>query len=135
MIKWQKIETPAGDTVGAPGDLPPDLVGLSEDSLADLSWTSEDLNYRGFGFLPVETSDPTPRVVSTLAFLRRIPAAKRVAIMQAAAAPDYAIQALLQVINAATHGVELDHPDTINGLAYAKSKGLLTDADVAAILA
>jgi len=53
MIKWQKKRLSDGADIGPPGELPPDLVGLSETSLAALDWTSEALGYRGFGFVPV----------------------------------------------------------------------------------
>lgn len=53
MIKWQKITIADGAAVAALGALPPDLQGLSEESLADLDWTAEELGYRGFGYLAV----------------------------------------------------------------------------------
>ena len=53
MLNWQKKRLSDGSNIGDPDNLPLDLQGLADESLADLGWTSEDLSYRGFGFLPV----------------------------------------------------------------------------------
>ena len=53
MINWQKKRLSDGSDVGTPDNLPLDLQGLADESLADLGWTAEELGYRGFGFLPV----------------------------------------------------------------------------------
>ena len=46
--------------IGAPGPLPPELVGLADTALADLSWVGEPLSetYAGTGFWPVERRTP-----------------------------------------------------------------------------
>lgn len=74
MLAYQKRELPSTD-VGDPGDLPADLVGLADVSLADLAWTDPALGYQGFGFFPVEVSDPpapVPVAVTQLQFRRSL---------------------------------------------------------------
>lgn len=53
LVKWQKTAVADGGSVGEPGQLPHDLEGLAEGSLADLGWTAEELGYHGFGFVAV----------------------------------------------------------------------------------
>ena len=50
---YQKRDLIADRNVGEPGPLPTDLQGLSDDDLANLSWTDGSLGYTGFGFFPV----------------------------------------------------------------------------------
>lgn len=57
MIAYQKRQLPADD-IGEPGDLPAELQGLADISLADLIWTDEALGYHGFGYFPVTLPDP-----------------------------------------------------------------------------
>lgn len=65
MIAYQKRQLPSDD-VGEPGDLPLELQGLADISLADLIWTDVALGYHGFGYFPVEVDDPPPPVPYTL---------------------------------------------------------------------
>lgn len=53
MINWQKKQLSDGSNVGEACALPLDLQGLADESLADLGWTSRDLSYRGYGYVPV----------------------------------------------------------------------------------
>lgn len=65
MTKFQKITAATAAPIGAPGDLPPELVGLSDESLADLSWVDEALGYAGVGFIPV--AEPAPPAMERIA--------------------------------------------------------------------
>lgn len=74
MIAYQKRQLPADD-VGEPGDLPAELQGLADISLADLIWTDAALSYHGFGYFPVEVDDPPapiPIAVTQLQFRRAL---------------------------------------------------------------
>ncbi len=74
MIVYQKRQLPADD-VGEPGDLPLELQGLADISLADLIWTDAALGYHGFGYFPVEVADPPPPIpvaVTQLQFRRAL---------------------------------------------------------------
>lgn len=113
--------------IGAAGPLPPEIANLADESLADMSWSDPSLGFSNSGFFPVI------RTISALAFIQRIPMTARVAIMQAAGAPDYNMQALLQMIGAASNGINLDDSDLIAGIAYAVAHSLLT-ADQATAL-
>lgn len=74
MIAYQKRQLPADD-IGEPGDLPLELQGLEDISLADLIWTDAALGYHGFGYFPVEVDDPPPPIpvaVTQLQFRRAL---------------------------------------------------------------
>lgn len=74
MILYQKRQLPADD-VGEPGNLPLDLQGLEDSSLADLIWTDAALGYHGFGYFPVTLPDPPPPIpeaVTQLQFRRAL---------------------------------------------------------------
>lgn len=74
MIAYQKRQLPSTD-VGDPGDLPAELEGLEDVSLADLIWTDPALGYHGFGYFPVEVDDPPapiPVAVTQLQFRRAL---------------------------------------------------------------
>lgn len=53
MMNWQKKRLSDGSNIGDPDNLPLDLQGLADESLADLGWTDEALGYCGFGYVPV----------------------------------------------------------------------------------
>lgn len=130
-MTYQRIRLP--DTpMGAPGPLPPELVGLSDAVLANLSAylpeASSELGYAGQGFIPVV------RAIPALEFKQRIPASVRIAIRDAAAAGDKEIADFLDLLNTPGPGlIELDHPDTIAGVDYLLAHNLVT-ADQAAAL-
>lgn len=67
MRLWQR-QTLAGENVGEPGPLPDNLVGLTEDSLADLSWADPSVGYADTAFVPVEVADApmVPQVISRM---------------------------------------------------------------------
>lgn len=58
MTTYQKRLLAGSVDQGEPGPLPADLVGLNDNSLANLDWTYEPLGYRGYGFFPVEVEAP-----------------------------------------------------------------------------
>lgn len=68
---YQKRELAGMVDVGEPGPLPADLVGLADESLADLDWTYAPLGYRGFGFFPV-LAPIVPAKVTQLQFRRAL---------------------------------------------------------------
>lgn len=123
-MDYQRIQLP--DTpLGAPGPLPPELVGLADAALANLSASlpeaSVELGYAGQGFVPVE------RTISALAFKQRLPAANRMAIRAAATAGDAIITDFLDLLDTPGQGlIELDHPDTIAGVDYLVAQDLIT---------
>lgn len=136
MIRYQQRILDGGD-VGEPGPLPPELVGLDDASLANLSWADASLGYVGRGFFPVEVQEPAPpaepRRLPRIAFLQRIAVGTRLAI-RAAAKTDPLIEDFLDLL-AATATVELDHADTVAGLGYLVAEGLLTTQEQSAIRA
>lgn len=74
MIKYQRKTLP-NTNIGEPSDLPPELNGLAQVSLDDLSWADPALGYSGQGFFPVEVADPPPPVpemVTQLQFRRAL---------------------------------------------------------------
>jgi len=128
MTDYQRVQLPATN-LGDAGPLPDDLVGLEDVSLADLSWADPSLGYSGQGFFPVV------RKISAIGFKQRIPGEKRIAIREAADT-DPVIADFLDLLNTPGQGtIELDNPDTVNGLDYLVSKDLLTTDDAAAIRA
>lgn len=65
-MRYQRKQLPSTD-VGAPAALPAELVGLTDETLADLSAALDPdacaaLGYTGHGFFPVE-DEPLPPVV------------------------------------------------------------------------
>jgi len=78
--------------MGVPAPLPSELVGLSDECLADLSAAvpeaAQELGYAGQGFFPVEPDPPTPpppsRVLNKVDFARLFTQAERIAIDDAA---------------------------------------------------
>jgi len=77
---------------------------------------------------------PRPKVpISVLAFLRRFPQQKRIAIR---ASNDPIIEDFLALLYSTRKSeVELDDPDTIAGVGYLVSQGFLTEAEAAEVLA
>ena len=70
---YQKFSLSTGKDVGSPTALPPELVGLDDATLLDLSWVGEPLRaaYATFGFKPVADvpPEPAPAVLSKLQFI------------------------------------------------------------------
>jgi hypothetical protein len=133
-MAYQRKQLP--DTnIGDPGPLPEELVGLEDESLADLSWADPALGYRGVGFFPVAEPTPEPqlpREIPPLAFMQRIPPTKRIAIREAAKA-DPILEDFLDLLGKATI-VRLDHADTAAGVGYLVMRGKLTQTEAEALL-
>ncbi|SFB92410.1 hypothetical protein SAMN05428997_1037 [Bosea sp. CRIB-10] len=57
---YQRVNLAATAVDGPTGPLPPELAGLDDASLADLSWVGAPLDalYGGYGYWPLEISDP-----------------------------------------------------------------------------
>lgn len=119
--------------VGSSGPLPPEISGLTDSDLADLSGSvgdaASELGYTGQGFFPVL------RTISALAFKQRLTGTERMAI-RAAAATDPVITDFLDLLDTPGQGIiELDNPDTVAGMAYLVAHSLLTADRAAAIRA
>lgn len=115
---YQRKDLASGSNVGEPGPLPPELVGLADHSLADLSWADPALGYSGAGFVPVSA-----RIVTTREFMRRLTPGEQVAI-EAASSSDAQIRVLMRLLYA-DMTVNLDAPDTVAALTYLVGAGLL----------
>ena len=132
MILHQKIDLATSEPIGEPALLPLELVGLGDESLADLNWVDEALGYQGFGFLPVEVADPRPSPfrLPKIDFWRLFTpdeedkfnrARRQVAALTDADYDDPAkagLVALERLLNRldATSIVEVDHPETHQGV-------------------
>ena len=148
MIVYQR-KTLAGATVGQPGPLPPELVGLEDVSLGDMSWADPALGFRGEQFVPVERLEPPPALpqrIKKLDFWRLLTAGERVAFnivsrkVQGLTLADYqdttkapliAAEVFLNLF-AATDIIDLANPDTAAGVGLLVSLGILTQACVLA---
>lgn len=126
-MDYQRKRLADSQPVGSPGPVPADLQGLSDASLADLNWTDAFLGYQGQGFFPVS------REISALAFKQRLTPQERIAI-RAASATDPIITDFLDLLGQAIL-IDLDHADTVNGLAYLVSIDLLSAERAAEIRA
>ncbi len=139
-MNYQRILVADQSEIGEPGPLPPELVGLSDESLADLSAAlnadaCDVLGFTGQGFLPVPDPEPPapPRNISAIAFKQRLTGAERRAI-RAASATDEVIADFLDLLNTPGAGlVDLDHADTVNGCAYLVAQELLSSERAAEI--
>lgn len=152
MILYQR-QTLAGDDVGEPGPLPADLVGLTDESLADLSWASPALGYSDAKFIPVEVADPapTPLRVTKIGFSRLFTQAERLALLakrkevaaltaaQLLEPENLALAqaaAMFESFDLPAEYIELDHPDTVAAVGtLLVALGVLTAPRAAAVLA
>lgn len=133
MPNYQRKFLANGSNIGGPGPIPVNIANLDDASLADLTASlgepcASELGFSGQGFFPI-----TVRNVSALGFKQRLTAAKRIAI-RVAAASDPIIFDFLDLL-ASADLIDLDHEDTVNGLAYLVSQDLLTADEVAEIRA
>ena len=127
--------------MGVPAPLPSELVGLSDECLADLSAAvpeaAQELGYAGQGFFPVEPDPPTPpppsRVLNKVDFARLFTQAERIAIDDAAkinpVVRDYDRMLYL------APNVNLDDPDIQTGVPLLELGGLIGVGRAAQILA
>jgi len=142
MSLYQRINATTGLLVGEPGPLPANLVGLKDESLADLeqalgSTIAHELGFGDTGFLPVPPPEAEPppvrRDITRILFLQRIPAPARIAI-RTAGKTNPIIEDFLDLISA-TDTINLDAADTLAGVGYMQSQGLLTEGEAGALLA
>lgn len=70
IILWQKRDLVQNQDLGEPSDLPADIQGLDNASLADLSWCAVEA-YAGIGFVPVEVFDIPSMIADKLALLKQ----------------------------------------------------------------
>lgn len=154
MILYQ-MQTLAGVDIGDPGPLPAELVGLSDESLADLSWVDPARGFADRRFVPIDVPDPEPEPepvrVTKIGFSRLFTQAERLAMLAlrkqigeltAEALVDPANLALAQAaamfesFDLPAEFIELDHPDTIAAVgALLVGLGVLTEARAEAVLA
>lgn len=136
-MSYQRIVVSTGANVGAPGPLPDELMGLADATLANLpaelpEATLAQLGYSDAGFLPVADPPPPPlRTLARIDFIRRFTAAEMGAIQGSADPLVKNFLFMLTVVDA----VELDNPDTQNGVGYLAQAGLITADRPAVILA
>ena len=124
--------------MGDPAPLPAELVGLSDESLADLSAalpdSADERGYAGQGFFPVEP--PPPPAVDELHkvdFLRLFTQAERIAIREAAKVNP--LIADYQDMLDAADKPRLSDPDMQNGVPLLEAAGLIGPGRAAQILA
>lgn len=79
MAPYQRITLATNEPEGTPGPLPPELDGLEDISLVDLSWVPPSMGYSGVGYWPVDVVAPAiPEVHTTeLILVSVIPTLKR----------------------------------------------------------
>lgn len=133
MTLYQRKLLSNDSDIGEPGPLPADLVGLADESLADLSWVAESQGYAGSGFFTVAEPPPSVRLITTRDFMRRLTSAELLAI-ETAAETNAQIRVLLRLLYAGPT-VNLDVADTVSALAYLTGLGLLASGRSAEIRA
>lgn len=130
MIFYRKMQLANDEQIGGLSPLPPELEGLADESLADLGWTDESLGFHGFGFFPVKVPEPANMRRSKIDFWRLFTAEEETRFnrtrrqVQALADADYddtakaGLVAMERFLNRfdATPVVELDHPETLEGV-------------------
>ncbi|MCA6262709.1 hypothetical protein [Phenylobacterium sp.] len=126
--------------VNDPGPLPPELVGLADESLANLSAAlgvaAEELGYAGQGFFPYTPPPPPPEPitkVNKVDFLRLFTQAERIAIRAAAREND--LIADYQAMLDAADIIYLTDPDIQTGVPLLELGGLIGPGRAAQILA
>ncbi len=134
MLYQRKLLSDGSD-IGVPGELPAELRGLADVSLADLSWADDVLGYSGHGFVPVALPPvETPlAAVSPLAFRQLFTTAERIAI-RTAAKTNTAVEDWLDLASVATE-IHLDAAATVTGVGALETAGLIEAGRAAAILA
>lgn len=133
MSLYQRKLLSDDSDIGEPGPLPGDLVGLADESLADLSWVAASQGYVGAGYFPVADPPQSVRLITTRDFMRRLTSAELLAI-ETAAETNAQIRVLLRLLYAGPT-VNLDVADTVSALGYLTSLGLLASGRSAEIRA
>lgn len=136
---YQRVNARTGENVGVAAPLPQPILGLTDEVLADLDAALDpealiELDLLHAGFIPVPPPTPVAEhKISRIAFMQRIPAAKRIAIRSAGKA-DPVVEDFLDLL-AATDTVDLSDGDTLMGVGYLVMQGLLTQAEAEELLA
>jgi len=125
--------------MGDPAPLPAELVGLSDDSLADLSAAlgvaADETGFAGQGFFPFTPEPPPPPPVDELHkvdFLRLFTQAERIAIRQAAKV-NPVVEDYQAMLDAATI-IRLSDADIQEGIPELEDAGLIGPGRAAQIL-
>jgi len=125
--------------IGDPAPLPAELVGLSDDSLADLSAAlgvaADETGFAGQGFFPFTPEPPPPPPVDQLHkvdFLRLFTQAERIAIRQAAKVNPI-VEDYQDMLDAATV-IRLSDADIQEGIPDLEDAGLIGPGRAAQIL-
>jgi hypothetical protein len=125
--------------MGDPAPLPAELVGLSDDSLADLSAAlgvaADETGFAGQGFFPYTPPPPEPEPVDELHkvdFLRLFTQAERIAIRQAAKV-NPVVEDYQAMLDAATI-IRLSDADIQEGIPELEDAGLIGPGRAAQIL-
>jgi len=126
--------------IGDPAPLPAELVGLSDDSLADLSAAlgvaADETGFAGQGFFPYTPEPPPPPPVDELHkvdFLRLFTQAERIAIRQAAKL-NQVVEDYQDMLDASPGKVRLSDPDIQEGVPELEDAGLIGPGRAAQIL-
>ena len=139
MTLYQRKTLP--DTnMGDPAPLPAELVGLSDDSLADLSAAlgvaADETGYAGQGFFPFTPEPPPPPPVDEIYkvdFMRLFTQAERIAIRQAAKL-NPVVEDYQAILDASPEKVRLSDADIQEGIPELEDAGLLAPGRAAQIL-
>lgn len=129
-MTWYAIHTAAGELVSVgttvADPLPDGLTALAVgDDKPSGAWNAETLS-----FDPVAGA---PEPLTKLAFLRRIPAEKRIAI-RAAAKADPILEDAMGLLDLA-EDVSVTDPDTVQLVGYLQAQGFLTADEASGVLA
>lgn len=154
---YQRFDTQSGDHIGAPGPLPYELDGLAAHVLLNPSaFLHPDavavLGLAGVGFEwvpdPLPELPPILRKLSKADFWRRFTAAEQVVVLGARkhiaemSAADFAnianmgwwrLAVVFQMLDLVSE-VELDHPETVEGLEAIAAAGIIAADRVLVIL-
>lgn len=116
-----------GEGSQIPDPMPADrqAKAFADRPAADRRWNAVDLDY-------TTIVEPPPSAVSSLEFLKRFTQVERVAI-RGAAKSDPALEDFLDLIDKANE-IRLNDPDTIAGVQYVVSQGLLSAGRASEVL-
>lgn len=125
MIDYKIIPNGSVRRVADGATIPPDE--RNGDYQRFLAWLAEG------NVAPAEEPPPPARIITPRQFRERFTASEQAAIMQGAIADVAVLGWRLRAAEASE--IDLDHPETISGMDFLVSKGLLTEARKAEILA
>ena len=121
---YQRKLVPSMVDIGEAAELPADLQGLDDTTLADLSrglgQAAIELGYTGHGFFPASDAD---RWIHVGVYVQRFTTPERLAI-KTARASNPIVDDMMYVLERCEL-IYLDHADIIGGLTYLVSQGLI----------